>query len=39
MEYEVRYDPFKADLFAIAMVILELITLDKPKFYYNADKS
>lgn len=22
MEYEIRYDPFKADLFAIAMVIL-----------------
>ena len=39
MEYEVKYDPFKADLFAIAMIILELITLDKPKYYYSEDKS
>lgn len=33
------YDLYKADLFAIAMIILELITLDHPKFYYNEDKS
>jgi hypothetical protein len=26
-------------VFAIAMVVLELITLDKPKFYYSEDKT
>lgn len=39
LEYEIKYDPFKADLFSIGMVILELITLDKPKFYYNEEKT
>jgi hypothetical protein len=39
MDYDVRYDIFKADVFAIGMVILELITLDKPKFYYNEEKT
>ena len=39
MEYEPPIDIYKADLFAIAMVILELITLDKAKFYYSEDKT
>lgn len=39
MEYETTYDLYKADMFAIAMIILQLITLDSPKFYYESDKS
>lgn len=39
MEYEIKYDVFKADVFAIGMIILELLTLDKPKFYYNEQKT
>jgi serine/threonine protein kinase len=34
-ETEVSYDPFKADLFAMAVCILELITFEPPKYYYN----
>lgn len=34
-DYDIKYDVYKADVFAIAMVMLELITLDKAKFYYN----
>jgi serine/threonine protein kinase len=39
LEYDIKYDVYKADVFAIAMVILELITLDKSKFYYNEAKT
>ena len=39
MEYEPPIDIYKADVFAIAMIILELITLDRAKFYYNEDKT
>lgn len=39
MDYEIKYDIYKADIFAIAMIILELITLDKSKFYYNETKT
>jgi hypothetical protein len=35
LEYDIKYDVYKADVFAIAMIVLELITLDKSKFYYN----
>ena len=35
MEYDIKYDVYKADIFAIGMIVLELITLDKSKFYYN----
>lgn len=35
LEYETKYDLYKADLFSVGMVLLELITLDKTKFYYN----
>jgi hypothetical protein len=39
MDYDIKYDVYKADIFAIAMVILELITLDKSKFYINEAKN
>lgn len=39
MEYDIKYDIYKADVFAIGMIILELITLDKSKFYYNENKT
>lgn len=29
---------YKSDVFAIGMIILELVSMDHPKFYYNADK-
>lgn len=35
MEYEGKFIPYKADLFAIGMVMLELLTLDSARFYYN----
>ena len=38
LEYKPKGDIFKAEIFAIGMVILELLTLDKTKFYYNEDK-
>jgi hypothetical protein len=30
---------YKSDVFAIGMIILELMTLDKIKFYYTEDKT
>lgn len=39
MEYDIKYDAFRADAFAIGMVMLELITLDKPKFYYTEERT
>ena len=39
MEYEPKFDLFKTEMFSIGMVIMELITLDKGKFYYNEEKS
>ena len=39
MKAEVTYDVYKADVFAMAMVILELLTLEKSKFYYSEDKT
>ena len=39
MDHEPKYDQFKAEVFAIGMVILELITLDKTKFYYNETRT
>ena len=38
LEIETNFDQFKADLFAIGLVIVELITLDHAKFYYNYEK-
>ena len=35
LDHETRFDQFKADLFAIGLIIVELITLDHAKFYYN----
>jgi serine/threonine protein kinase len=39
MEYSLKFDVYKADVFAIAMIILELITLDKSKFYYSENQT
>ena len=39
MEYETNYNIYKADVFAIAMATLELVMLDKSKFYYNESKT
>ena len=39
LEYMPNIDIYKADLFAIGMIMLELITLDKAKFYYTEDKN
>jgi serine/threonine protein kinase len=38
MNYEPRYSHSKADLFAVGMVMLELITLDSARFYFNDQK-
>lgn len=38
LDYEPKLDVFKTETFAIAMIILELMTRDKIKFYYNEDK-
>jgi len=38
LEYEPKLDIYKAEAFAIGMIILELMTLDKAKFYYTEDK-
>lgn len=35
LEYEPQMDIYKAEVFAIGMIILELMTLDKIKFYYT----
>lgn len=35
LEYEPQIDIYKCDVFAIGMIILELMSLDKTKFYYN----
>lgn len=35
--YEIDFDVYKSDLFAVGMILLELIFMDEPKFYYNAD--
>jgi len=39
MDEQIKYDVYKSDLFAIAMVIIELITLEKTKYYYTDDYS
>jgi hypothetical protein len=39
MEYDIKYDLFQADLFAIAFIIFSLITQDDIKFYYNESKT
>jgi hypothetical protein len=39
MEYEPKNDVHKSEIFTIGMVLMELITLDKTKFYYNEDRS
>ena len=38
LEYETKYNIYKADLFAVGMIMLELITLDLAKFYYNESR-
>lgn len=38
LEYETQYNIYKADLFAVGMIMLELITLDLAKFYYNESR-
>lgn len=38
LELETGFDQYKADLFAIGLVIVELITLDHAKFYYNYEQ-
>lgn len=35
LELHTKFDQFKADMFAIGLVMVELITLDNAKFYYN----
>jgi hypothetical protein len=35
LEYEMKYNIYKADPFAVVMIALELITLDSAQFYYN----
>jgi hypothetical protein len=39
LEYDIKFDLYKGEVFSIAMVILSLITLDKSKYYYNEDKT
>lgn len=34
---ETKFDQYKADIFAIGLILVELITLDQAKFYYNYD--
>jgi hypothetical protein len=34
-ELEAKFDQYKADLYAIGLLMVELITLDQAKFYYN----
>jgi hypothetical protein len=38
LEYETKYNIYKADLFAVGMIALELITLDSAQFYYNKSR-
>jgi len=35
---ETKFDQYKADVFAIGLILVELITLDQAKFYYNYDQ-
>ena len=39
MESEPNIDFFKADVFRIGMVIIEMLTLDHIKFYYNDERN
>lgn len=39
MDYDGKFDMFKSDVFAIGMIVLELITFDQVKFYYNESKT
>jgi len=36
-EYEPQFDLYKSDVFCIGMVVLEMLFLDDPKFYYNTE--
>lgn len=38
LEYQTKYNAYKSDLFAVGMVMLQLVTLDFAKFYYNESK-
>ena len=37
LELETKFDQHKADLFAIGLLVVELITLDRASNYYNYD--
>lgn len=39
LQYQPQIDIYKSEVFAIGMVVLELMTLDKTKFYYTEDKT
>jgi hypothetical protein len=39
MDYEPKIDEFKSEVFSIGMIMMELMTLDKSRFYYNEDRS
>lgn len=35
LEMETRFDQYKADLFAIGLILVELITLDHANYYFD----
>lgn len=39
MTYTPEYDIYKSDVFAIGLVIFELITQDNIKFYYSESRT